>query len=102
MLKKHDIKSYALIVGLATVLFLPITAVADTAVEQAMEEEEEFLNARSEGDKMAPPSDALSTTPSGVPMLVPKLLSGTLNTDRGSEAHILKCVVRGISSASTP
>jgi hypothetical protein len=39
MLKKHSIKSYALIAGLATVLFLPVTADADKAADRAMKKD---------------------------------------------------------------
>jgi hypothetical protein len=39
MFKKYNIKSYALIVGLATTFFLPITADADRAADQAMRED---------------------------------------------------------------
>jgi hypothetical protein len=39
MFKKQNIKSYALIAGLATVLFLPITADADRAADRATKED---------------------------------------------------------------
>ena len=39
MLKKRSIKSYALIAGLATVLFLPVTADADKAADRAMKKD---------------------------------------------------------------
>ena len=39
MLKKHSIKSYVLVAGLATVLFLPVTADADKAADRAMKKD---------------------------------------------------------------
>ena len=39
MLKKYSIKSYALIAGLVTALFLPITADADRAADRAMKKD---------------------------------------------------------------
>ena len=39
MLKKHGIKSYALIAGLASALFLPITADANSAAEKEMKKD---------------------------------------------------------------
>ena len=39
MLKKHSIKSYVLVAGLATVLFLPVTADADKEAGRAMKKD---------------------------------------------------------------
>ena len=62
MLKTYNIKSYALIVGLATVLCLPITAVADQATDDDITQP---LNAQGQ-IKAGLTGDSAIPTPSGL------------------------------------
>ena len=53
MLKNHSIKSYALIAGLTTVLFLPVIADADRAADRAMKKDGRGLESTRGNDSIA-------------------------------------------------
>ena len=88
MLKKHSIKSYALIVGLATLLALPITAIADRAADRAMGKDGFGLDStrgnnsvaeslrQADGHPAGAPAHAPGTAPSTVPGTAPGTTHG--------------------------
>ena len=71
MLKKHSIKSYALIAGLATVLFLPIKADADKAADRAMKKDGFGLESTRGNNSVADSLRKADGHPAGAPARMP-------------------------------
>ena len=71
MLKKRSIKSYALIAGLATVLFLPIKADADKAADRAMKKDGFGLESTRGNNSVADSLRKADGHPVGVPAGMP-------------------------------
>ena len=71
MLKKHSIKSYVLVAGLATVLFLPITADADKAADRAMKKDGFGLESTRGNNSVADSLRKADGHPAGAPVGMP-------------------------------
>ena len=71
MLKKHSISSYALIAGLATVLFLPVTADADKAADRAMKKDGFGLESTRGNNSVADSLRKADGHPDGAPAGMP-------------------------------
>ena len=71
MLKKHSISSYALIAGLATVLFLPIKADADKAADRAMKKDGFGLESTRGNNSVADSLRKADGHPAGAPVGMP-------------------------------
>ena len=71
MLKKHSIKSYVLVAGLATVLFLPVTADADKAADRAMKKDGFGLESTRGNNSVADSLRKADGHPDGAPAGMP-------------------------------
>ena len=71
MLKKHSIKSYVLVAGLATVLFLPVTADADKAADRAMKKDGFGLESTRGNNSVADSLRKADGHPAGAPVGMP-------------------------------
>ena len=85
MLKKHSIKSYVLVAGLATVLFLPVTADADKAADRAMKKDGFGLESTRGNNSVADSLRKADGHPAGAPVGMP---AGTMapGTHSGGES----------------
>ena len=71
MLRKHSIKSYVLVAGLATVLFLPVTADADKAADRAMKKDGFGLESTRGNNSVADSLRKADGHPTGAPARMP-------------------------------
>ena len=71
MLRKHSIKSYVLVAGLATVLFLPVTADADKAADRAMKKDGFGLESTRGNNSVADSLRKADGHPAGAPARMP-------------------------------
>jgi hypothetical protein len=71
MLKKHSIKSYVLVAGLATVLFLPVTDDADKAADRDMKKEGVGLESTRGNNSVADSLRKADGHPDGAPAGMP-------------------------------
>ena len=71
MLRKHSIKSYVLVAGLATVLFLPVTADADKAADRAMKKDGFGLESTRGNNSVADSLRKADGHPAGAPAEMP-------------------------------
>tara|TARA_B100001123_G_scaffold222890_1_gene251011 strand:+ start:1693 stop:2094 length:402 start_codon:yes stop_codon:yes gene_type:complete len=81
MFKKQNIKAYALITGLAAILFLPITADADRAADRAMREDGRGLKSTRGNNSVAESLRQADGHPKGAPAGMPseKMAPGTMH-----------------------